>query len=64
LPKPPRRHRGTAGGDRLPIIIPLLDDMEGADIDELDEHLLLLEAARHRLDSSGLSSAPIEPRAE
>ena len=35
-----------AGGDRLPIIIPLLDDKEGSSIDELDDHILLLEAAR------------------
>ena len=39
-----------AGGDRLPIIIPLLDDKELASIDELDDHMLLLEAARRRLD--------------
>lgn len=34
----------------MPIIIPLLSDKEGASVDELDDHLLLLEAARHRLD--------------
>ncbi len=39
-----------AGGDRLPIIIPLLDDKEGSSIDELDDHILLLETARRRLD--------------
>ena len=39
-----------AGGDRLPIIIPLLDDKELASIDELDDHILLLETARRRLD--------------
>lgn len=39
-----------AGGDRLPIIIPLLEDKELASIDELDDHILLLEAARRRLD--------------
>jgi hypothetical protein len=39
-----------SGGERLPIIIPLLDDKEAASVDELDDHLLLLEMARHRLD--------------
>ncbi len=39
-----------AGGDRLPIIIPLLEDKELASIDELDDHILLLETARRRLD--------------
>ncbi len=39
-----------AGGDRLPIIIPLLEDKERASIDELDDHILLLETARRRLD--------------
>ncbi len=39
-----------AGGNRLPIIIPLLEDKEVSSIDELDEHILLLETARHRLD--------------
>ena len=34
----------------MPIIIPLLDDKDVVSIDELDDHLLLLEAARHRLD--------------
>ena len=34
----------------MPIIIPLLSDKEGASVDELDDHILLLEAARHRLD--------------
>jgi hypothetical protein len=31
-------------------MIPLLDDKDVVSIDELDDHLLLLEAARHRLD--------------
>ncbi len=34
----------------MPIIIPLLDDKDTASVDELDEHILLLEAARHHLD--------------
>jgi hypothetical protein len=34
----------------MPIIIPLLDDPAGASVDERDEHLMLLEAARHSLD--------------
>lgn len=33
----------------MPIIIPLLSDKERASVDELDDHILLLEAARHRL---------------
>jgi hypothetical protein len=37
-------------GGEMPIIIPLLSDKEGASVDELDDHILLLEAARHRLD--------------
>ena len=28
-----------AGGDRLSIIIPALDDKEGSSIDELDDHI-------------------------
>lgn len=39
-----------AGGEKLPIIIPLLEEKETAPIDELDDQILLLEAARHRLD--------------
>ena len=34
----------------MPIIIPRLDDPESASADERDEHLMLLEAARHELD--------------
>jgi hypothetical protein len=34
----------------MPITIPLLEDKDGAPIDELDDHILLLEAARHRLE--------------
>jgi len=34
----------------MPIIIPRLDDPASASADERDEHLLLLEAARHSLD--------------
>jgi hypothetical protein len=42
--------RGKAYNDRLPIIIPRLDDPQSASADERDEHLMLLEAARHELD--------------
>lgn len=34
----------------MPIIIPRLDDPASASVDERDEHLMLLEAARHSLD--------------
>jgi hypothetical protein len=34
----------------MPIIIPRLDDPASASADERDEHLMLLEAARHSLD--------------
>lgn len=34
----------------MPIIIPRLDDPAAASVDERDEHLMLLEAARHRLE--------------
>jgi hypothetical protein len=34
----------------MPIIIPRLDDPESVSVDERDEHLMLLEAARHQLD--------------
>jgi hypothetical protein len=37
-------------GERLPIIIPRLDDPISATADERDEQLMLLEAARHELD--------------
>jgi hypothetical protein len=33
-----------------PIIIPRLDDPAAASVDERDEHLMLLEAARQHLD--------------
>ncbi len=39
-----------SGGRKLPIIVPLLESKDGVSIDELDDHILLLEAARHRLD--------------
>lgn len=39
-----------AGRNRLPIIIPLLECKDEVQLDELDEHILLLEAARHHLD--------------
>jgi hypothetical protein len=34
----------------MPIIIPRLDDPAAASVDERDQHLMLLEAARHSLD--------------
>jgi hypothetical protein len=34
----------------MPIIIPRLQDPSAASVDERDEHLMLLEAARHALD--------------
>ena len=34
----------------MPIIIPRLEDKAGASADERDEHLMLLEAARHALE--------------
>lgn len=34
----------------MPIIIPRLEDPPAASVDERDEHLMLLEAARHALD--------------
>jgi hypothetical protein len=34
----------------MPIIIPRLEDPSAASVDERDEHLMLLEAARHALD--------------
>jgi len=37
-------------GERLPIIIPRLDDPAAASADERDEHLMLLEVARHELE--------------
>ena len=42
--------RETAVDQRMPIIIPRLDDPAAASVDERDEHLMLLEAARHQLD--------------
>jgi hypothetical protein len=37
-------------GEQPEIVVPLLADKEGAPIDELDDHILLLEAVRHRLE--------------
>jgi hypothetical protein len=34
----------------MPIIIPRLEDPASVSVDERDEHLMLLEAARHHLD--------------
>ncbi|MFP3882851.1 MAG: DUF222 domain-containing protein [Actinomycetota bacterium] len=42
--------KGTASERVLPIIIPRLEDPGAASVDERDEHLMLLEAARHHLD--------------
>jgi hypothetical protein len=42
--------RGTQVRSRLPIIIPRLDDPGSVSVDERDEHLMLLEAARHHLE--------------
>lgn len=42
--------RGTTSQRVMPIIIPRLDDPASASVDERDEHLMLLEAARHHLD--------------
>lgn len=42
--------RGYASKQRKPIIIPRLDDPAAASVDERDEHLMLLVAARHHLD--------------
>ncbi len=36
--------------EKLPIIIPRLDDPAAAEIEDRDEHLMLLEAARHQLE--------------
>jgi hypothetical protein len=37
-------------GERIPIIIPRLGDPSAVTADERDEHLMLLETARHQLD--------------
>lgn len=42
--------RGVAAQALIPIIIPRLEDKAGASADERDEHLMLLEAARHTLE--------------
>ncbi|HEX6221836.1 MAG TPA: hypothetical protein VF115_12140 [Acidimicrobiia bacterium] len=42
--------RGRKLFEKPPIIIPRLDDPVSASADERDEHLMLLEAARHHLD--------------
>jgi hypothetical protein len=39
-----------SGGERIPIIIPRLDDPSSVTADERDEHLMLLETARHQLE--------------
>jgi hypothetical protein len=42
--------RGRTSREALPIIIPRLGDPVSVSVDERDEHLMLLEAARHALD--------------
>jgi hypothetical protein len=42
--------RGVISQGLMPIIIPRLEDPASASFDERDEHLMLLEAARHALD--------------
>lgn len=42
--------KGTTSQRVIPIIIPRLGDPASASVDERDEHLMLLEAARHHLD--------------
>jgi len=41
---------GYESGKRIPIIIPRLGDLSLVTADERDEHLMLLETARHQLD--------------
>ena len=43
---------GRGGGIRSggPIVMPRLDEPDSATVDERDEHLMLLEAARHTLE--------------
>jgi hypothetical protein len=38
------------GGETQGIVIPVLVEKDAASVDELDDHILLLEAARHRLE--------------
>ena len=38
------------GGENHSIVIPMLVEKDAASVDELDDHLLLLEVARHRLE--------------
>ncbi|HEX6300025.1 MAG TPA: hypothetical protein VF148_06145, partial [Acidimicrobiia bacterium] len=42
--------RGEAALKVSPIVIPRLEDPVSASVEERDEHLILLEAARHHLD--------------
>ena len=42
--------RGTISESAKPIVIPRLDDPVSVSVDERDEHLMLLEAARQSLD--------------
>lgn len=38
------------GGETQGIVIPMLVEKDVASVDEFDDHILLLEAARHRRD--------------
>jgi hypothetical protein len=42
--------RGAIAQKAMPIIIPRLNDLAAASMDERVDHLMLLEAARHSLD--------------
>lgn len=42
--------RGYASKQGMPIIVPRIDDPASVSADERDEHLMLIEAARHHLD--------------
>lgn len=48
----------------MPIIIPRLDDPSSVSVDERDEHLMLLEAARHQLDVEWTETLAVADRAE
>lgn len=56
--------REPAVAQRMPIIIPRLDDPSSVSVDERDEHLMLLEAARHQLDVEWTETLAVADRAE
>jgi hypothetical protein len=56
--------RGTVTRSRLPIMIPRLDDPASASVDERDEHLMLLEAARHHLEVEWTETLAVADAAE